>query len=110
MSRYRIPVKDTVKDAEKISVHVGWDNPLQTFFATVLMPDPNDEDKDLILLSRGVYPDEITTVSEIATLISPWADMPPATTRRMEQDKAERTPPTSFQKMISDRLRSAEKN
>jgi hypothetical protein len=85
MSRHEIPARD-----QALSVVVGWDNPLQTFFAQVARPergDDEDED-DPVLLWVGTEPREVITVEDLARHLAPFADL---ATEIAEQLRAERT-------------------
>ena len=59
MSRHEIRARD-----QALSAVVGWDNPLQTFFAQVARPERADDedDDDPMLLWVGTEPGEVTTV------------------------------------------------
>ena len=84
MSRHEVPARD-----QTLSVVVGWDNPLQTFFAQVARPeraDDGDED-DPMLLWVGTEPREVTTVEDLAHHLAPFADL---ATEMAEQLRAER--------------------
>ena len=54
-SRRDIPPRET-----GITVTVGWDNPLMTFFAQVVRIQDNDDTRDPSLLWLGGAPGEIT--------------------------------------------------
>ena len=54
-SRRDIPSRET-----GITVTVGWDNPLMTFFAPVERSQQDDDTRDPILLWLGGAPGEIT--------------------------------------------------
>lgn len=72
MSRHEIPARD-----QTLSVVVGWDNPLQTYFAQVARPEQaDDEDEDdPMLLWVGTEPREVITVEDLARHLAPFADL-----------------------------------
>ena len=56
MRRHTIPARDP-----NLTIVVGWDNPLATYFAQVARPeDPDREDDDPILLWVGATPCQAT--------------------------------------------------
>ena len=85
MSRYEIP---TLAPAETTCV-VGWDNPLQTFFAQVERVTPDDDEPE-ILLWIGVTASECLHVAKLAEEVAPWATLPAdiAATLEGERDRA----------------------
>lgn len=85
ISRHEIPARDPT-----LCVVVGWDNPLQTFFAQVARPERDDEEDedDPVLLWVGTQPREVITVEDLARHLAPFAEL---TTEIAEQLRAERT-------------------
>jgi hypothetical protein len=71
MSRYSIPAQQP-----GLTVIVGWDNPLTTFFAQVFNPSI-DEDEDACLLWIGTAPEAIPTVAALQAQLAGWATIPP---------------------------------
>lgn len=63
-----------VRDDEQYKVVVGWDPPLQTFFAQV--HDLSKDEEERIILWLGTRPDELPTPNVVATTIAPWAQLP----------------------------------
>jgi len=62
MSRYSIPTQDP-----RLTVIVGWDNPLATFFSQVFDPSIEDDD-EAELLWIGTAPEAIPTVAALQLL------------------------------------------
>lgn len=75
MSRYTLqPRQQTVP---RITVVVGWDNPMRTFFAQVYQEPPANrpEDGPQELVWVGLNYDEIKTLEPILQAVAPWADI-----------------------------------
>ncbi len=83
MSRYDIPTRDP-----GLSAAVGWDNPLQPFFAQVLRPEKADDDDDNVLLWVGAAPREVITVDDLARHLAPFADLAPQIAEQLRSDRA----------------------
>lgn len=101
MSRYEIPARD-----RSLSVVVGWDNPLQTFFAQVAQPAPADDDgdDDPILLWIGTDSREVITVEDLARHLAPFADLPADVAERLCVDRAaklDQAPTATQQEMLA---------
>jgi hypothetical protein len=92
MSRYRIPTQNSA-----LTVVVGWDNPLQTFFAHVFDP-AIEEDDEADLLWIGTALQEIPTVAALQTQLADWATIPLAIVDRLTRDQQAATPPTPLQR------------
>jgi len=91
MSRYSIPAQDPA-----LTVIVGWDNPLVTFFAQVFDPSIA-EDAEACLLWIGTAPKAIPTVATLQAQLADWAAIPPDIVDRLTRDQQTATPPTSLQ-------------
>jgi hypothetical protein len=91
MSRYRIPAQDPA-----LTVIVGWDNPLLTFFAQVFDPSI-EEDDEADLLWIGTALQEIATVAALQAQLASWAAIPPDIVDRLTRDQHAATPPTPLQ-------------
>lgn len=83
MSRYNIPTRDP-----GLSAAVGWDNPLQSFFAQVLRPETAAADDDNVLLWVGTAPREVVTVEDLARHLAPFADLAPQIAEHLRADRA----------------------
>lgn len=106
MSRHEIPARD-----RSLSVVVGWDNPLQTFFAQVTRPERADDDgdDDHMLLWVGTEPREVITVEDLARHLAPFADLPPEATEQLGADRASKLgqAPTATQQELLALIRRA---
>lgn len=80
MSRHEIPAKRA-----DVIVSVGWDSPLQTYFAQVEQKDPSDEDEG-ILLWVGGSPKEIQTPEALAGALAAYADLSAETIAALRAD------------------------
>lgn len=92
-----------IVDHPTLSVLVGWDNPLQSFYASVTDPGlilENEESDDAYLLWVGNTYGEIKDVQTLAGLLSPWAEIPTEIADKLGQDMAARTPPTKLQQLM----------
>jgi hypothetical protein len=92
MSRYSIPAQDPA-----LTVIVGWDNPLLTFFAQVFDPSI-EEDDEADLLWIGTALQAIPTVAALQTQLTGWATLPPDIVDRLTRDQQAATPPTPLQR------------
>ena len=79
MSRFAIPGKHP-----ELSVAVGWDEPLQTFFAQVERPG---SDSDALVLWLGTRYHEHTRPETMAAALSPYADLEPLIVERLNVDR-----------------------
>lgn len=93
MSRYRIAGVDANHD-----VAVGWDNPLQTFFAHV--EDRTKDEEESVVLMCGAKPgDDILTVEALQNRIREYAEIPANIKTKLQCDFENRTEPSPLQKM-----------
>jgi hypothetical protein len=92
MSRYNIPAQHPA-----LTVTVGWDNPLATFFAQVFNPSI-EEDAEACLLWIGTAPEAISTVAALQAQLTGWATIPPDIVDRLTRDQQAATPPTPLQR------------
>ncbi len=70
MSRYFVPARD-----KKYKVVLGWDPPLNTYFAQVYDHSITDEDEQLILWEAGT-PKPIHDLDQLAWLVYEYAEVP----------------------------------
>jgi hypothetical protein len=92
MSRYTISAQDPT-----LRVVVGWDNPLQTFFAQVFDPSI-EEDDEAYRLWIGTALQEIPTVAALQAQLAGWATIPADIVDRLRRDQQTATPPTPLQR------------
>lgn len=104
MSRYDIPTRDP-----GLSAVVGWDNPLQSYFAQVMRPEVADDADDPILLWVGAAPREVVSVEDLARHLSPFADLAPEVAEQLRADRAARLgqAPTAVQQAPLSVIRRA---
>jgi hypothetical protein len=101
MSRYSIPAQNPA-----LTVVVGWDNPLQTFFAHVFDP-AIEEDDEADLLWIGTALQEIATVAALQAQLAGWATIPPDIVAFLTHDQQTATPPTPLQRWAHQLLHNA---
>ena len=96
MSRHEIPALD-----QSLSVVIGWDNPLQTFFAQVARSAAADDD-DHMLLWVGTEPREVITVEDLARHLAAFADLSDETAAQLRADRAAKLgqAPTAIQQEL----------
>lgn len=85
MSRHDIPGKHP-----DLLATVGWDRPLQTFFAQVGRPGSDSDD---LVLWLGTSHRACPRPEDMAAALAPYADLKPAIIERLNEDRrAERGP------------------
>jgi hypothetical protein len=94
MSRYGFLAQDP-----RLTVVVGWDNPLATFFAQVFDPSIDDED-DAYVLWLGTAPQAISTVAALQTQLAGWAIIPATLVAQLTREQQAATPPTPLQRWV----------
>ena len=104
MSRYDIPTRDP-----SLSAVVGWDNPLQSYFAQVLRLETADDDEDNVLLWVGAAPREVVTVEDLARHLAPFAALAPQIAEQLRADRAAKLgqAPTAVQQALLSIVRRA---
>jgi hypothetical protein len=101
MSRYSIPAQDP-----DLTVIVGWDSPLMTFFAQVFNASIEDDDEACVLWI-GTAPQAISTVAALQAQLTGWAAIPPDIVDRLVRDQQNATPPTPLQRWAHQLLHDA---
>ena len=101
MSRHVIPGLNTTHE-----VFVGWDKPMQTYFAQVLEEGPLDADgeqqDDIVHFQTGMRFDQHKTPDAVRDLIRPWAVVDDATMDTLRADQANSLAPTPLQRHMRD--------
>lgn len=83
MSRHRVPLRGGV---EAESAWIGWDRPLNTFFAQVLgLPDAEGEQEELVW--AGTTFSELTRAVDAVRVLEPWCDIDAGMVARLEIDR-----------------------
>ena len=67
------------------SIAVGWDRPLQTFFAQVLRTDDHGEDDVIIWVGTALK--ELITATAAVAAVAPYADIPTDLAAQLETDR-----------------------
>ena len=81
-----------------LNIVVGWDNPLETYFAQVLDGcEPEDAD---IRLWTGTITCELTTVEALNSILAPYGEIPPAVLAQLRDDPHVNVPPTALQRSL----------
>lgn len=93
MSRYYIDGMDVDHN-----VAVGWDNPLQTFFAHV-EDRTKDEEESVILMCGSKPGDDILTVEALQNRLREYAEIPTNIKTQLQRDFDNRTEPSPLQKL-----------
>jgi len=104
MSRYDIPTRNP-----NLWAVVGWDNPLQSFFAQVLQPETAGDDEGNVLLWVGAAPREVITVEDLACHLAPFAELAPQVAEQLRADRAAKLgqAPTAVQQALLAIVRRA---
>ena len=82
-SRRSIPAR--VPD---LTVAVGWDNPLSTFFAQVERIQGDDDPRDPILLWIGSEVGEVVQAEQLAGPLAPYAELTSELVEQLRADSA----------------------
>lgn len=98
MSRYHIPGY-----TPGLTIHVGWDNPLQTFFAQVVDHEIDNEEESM-LVWVGTDLCDVPTLAALLDRLAAWAVLPPEVMGQLTRDQAAATPPTSLQQAMGQLL------
>ena len=102
MSRHEVNAFET----GQFTVIVGWDNPLQTYFAQVWDAELKDEIDGGCVFWVGTHPGSVRSVRDLAQVMSVYALLPEDLATELEQEKAASKPPTPLQQWVSSRLKS----
>ncbi|RUL86972.1 hypothetical protein [Tautonia sociabilis] len=80
MSRYKFKGRDP-----RHTIVIGWDNPLETFFAQVWDGEPADDDG--VELWVGCEIGEIEDVEELVEIVAPYAEIPAEVVAKLVEDQ-----------------------
>lgn len=75
MSRHDLRPRDDQPDVVRATV--GWDRPLQTFFAQVFLRTEDEPDEGEALIWVGTEPGELLTAEAAVAIVAPHAIVPP---------------------------------
>lgn len=96
MSRHQIPAY-----CVRHTIFVGWDSPLQTYFAVIedgAIPDHQNP----VIFQVGQSPHEITSPEKLCASINEYASLHPNTLRRLVEDRQNSPPPSALQRAMID--------
>jgi hypothetical protein len=82
-SRRSIPAR-----TPDLTVVVGWDNPLSTFFAQVDRVQDADDPSEPVLLWIGSQLGEVTQAEQLADPLAPYAELTPELIELLRADRA----------------------
>jgi hypothetical protein len=71
-----------------LTVVVGWDNPLTTFFAHVERVQDDNDPRDPILLWIGSELGEVAQAKRLADPLAPYAELTPPLVEQLRADRA----------------------
>lgn len=101
MSRHQIPAT-----LPGVTVVVGWDNPMSTFFAQVTRIQDDDDERDPVAFWIGGAQGDVPTAEALADWLAPYADIPAAMIAQLRADRAASADrgPTKLQRALLGRL------
>lgn len=79
---------------------VGWDNPLETFFAQVWDEREDQDECPLVTFWVGGQTAEVSTIEELESLLAPFGEIPKECKVLLEESESQRTCPTDLQKLL----------
>jgi hypothetical protein len=82
----------------ELTIVVGWDNPLGSYFAQV-WDGGGHEERDLRLWV-GAGPDLVSTTAALAALVAPYGEIPSEILAKLENDYGGRAEPTPLQRRL----------
>ncbi|MEO8716531.1 MAG: hypothetical protein ABI369_16115 [Acetobacteraceae bacterium] len=101
MSRHQILARTS-----DLTVVVGWDNPLGTFFAQVMRAEDTEDDSDPVPLWLGGFAGEVLRAEDLIAPLAPYAELDEAAVAQLRADRAAGTDrgPTPLQRDMLARL------
>jgi hypothetical protein len=84
----------------ELSIVVGWDNPLKTYFAQVW--DGGGPGQGELRLWVGAGRDKVPTAEMLAELVAPYGEVPTDVLAQLDEDHELRTGPTTLQRPLSN--------
>ena len=70
------------------TVAIGWDTPMQTYFAQVEREQNDDDERNPIVLWLGGQVREMATPMDLIGPLGPWLDVTPEMVGRLKADRA----------------------
>ena len=97
MSRRYIPARQP-----GVTVVVGWDNPMSTFFAQVTRVQDDDDERDPVMFWIGGMFGEVCRAEDLAQPLAPYADLTAADIGQLRADRAASADrgPTELQRVM----------
>jgi hypothetical protein len=87
MSRHDLQPKADKPDVVRATV--GWDRPLQTFFAQVFIRTEEEPDEGEALIWIGTEPGELPTAEAALAVVAPFVDVPASLAGELTADMRE---------------------
>lgn len=84
MSRHELQPKPGRKDV--VRAVVGWDRPLQTFFAQVFFETDDEPEEGEVRIWLGTAPGELLTAEAVIAIVAPYAVVPADLADRLTAD------------------------
>jgi hypothetical protein len=103
MSRYVLPAHDPT-----LRVTVGWDPPLQTFFAQVVRPATAPHADDTLVAWIGTRAQEMPSLAQLCRQLAAYAAIPRAMQARLAREQRASRPPTALQVRLRQVLEQLE--
>lgn len=88
-----------------LTVVVGWDNPLSTFFAQVNRVQDEDDARDPVLLWIGTSEGEVPLAEELVAPLAPFAELTPEAVEQLRADRAADADRAPLQRMMLELVR-----
>lgn len=70
-----------------VSVAIGWDRPLDTFYVQVSRPDPEEQGELETFVWEGTSPRELPTAAAAIAVAAPHAELPADLATTLETDR-----------------------
>jgi len=89
-----------------LTVTVGWDNPLATFFAQITRQQDPDHTRDPVVFWIGGIAGEVRRAEDLVVPLAPYADLTPDDIAQLRADRAAHADrgPTSLQRHMLEWL------
>lgn len=84
MSRYELAARED--QPEIIRAVVGWDRPLQTYFAQVFTCTEAEPEEGEATIWLGTEPGELPTPEAAIAVVAPYAEIPDTLAARLQDD------------------------
>lgn len=97
MSRHILKTTDPT-----LTATIGWDPPLQTFFAQVERNGDDPDDDPETILWEGLRPGQHPSPDTLVAMLAPYATVPATTIAALLNDKATSTQPSLLQRRMAN--------